>query len=111
MKGRKRQWECAAALIPCGKVALRVAALLLNAAPSLTRTWHGVEDFFFVLCLLLWVWVRPRRTCRHDDRSVWLPLCSLERYATTLSHVCCFGDNVLAAVRLPNGGRGAEGIA
>ncbi|RNF03672.1 hypothetical protein TcG_11309 [Trypanosoma cruzi] len=29
----------------------------------------------------------------------------------TLLSVCCFGDNVLAAVRLPDGGRGAEGSA
>ncbi|RNE98068.1 trans-sialidase [Trypanosoma cruzi] len=64
----------------------------------------------FFLCLL-WVWARPRRTSRHDGRSVWLPLCSLGKYAMTLLSVCCFGDNVLAAVRLPNEGRGVEGIA
>ncbi|RNC46438.1 trans-sialidase [Trypanosoma cruzi] len=70
---------------------------------------HDTEWKTSSLFLLLWVWVRPRRTCRHDGRSVWLSLCSLGKYATTLSRVCCFGGNVLAAVRLPNGGRGAGG--
>ncbi|RNF09231.1 hypothetical protein TcG_09561 [Trypanosoma cruzi] len=72
---------------------------------------RGTEWKIFFLCLLLWVWVRLRRTSRHDGRSVWLSLCSLGKYAMTLLSVCCFGDNVLAAVRLPSGGRGAEGVA
>ncbi|RNC34706.1 trans-sialidase [Trypanosoma cruzi] len=69
---------------------------------------RGTEWKTSSLFLLLWVRPRPHRTCRHDGRSVWLPLCSLGKYATTLLRVCYFGDNVLAAVRLPNGGRGVE---
>ncbi|RNC36446.1 trans-sialidase [Trypanosoma cruzi] len=68
----------------------------------------GMEWRIFFLCLLLWVWVCLRRTCRPDGRSVWLPLSSLGEYATTLSIVCCLGDNVLVTVRLPDGGRGVE---
>ncbi|RNC35447.1 hypothetical protein TcCL_Unassigned01677 [Trypanosoma cruzi] len=42
-------------------------------------------------------------TFRHDGRSVWQSLCFLGKYAATLLLVYCFGDNVPAAVRLPDG--------
>ncbi|RNC51850.1 trans-sialidase [Trypanosoma cruzi] len=81
-------------------------------APHHHARGRGTEwKIFFFVCLLLWVWVRLRRTCRHDGRSVWLSLFFLERYAATFSRVCCFGANVPTAVRLPDGGRGVEGIA
>ncbi|RNC35514.1 hypothetical protein TcCL_Unassigned01601 [Trypanosoma cruzi] len=93
-------WKCCAA---CGGIALKCR--------TITHEDVARSGISFFVCLLLWVWVCLRRTCRHDGRSVWLPLSSLGEYAATLSIVCCFGDNVLVTVRLPDGGRGVEGIA
>ncbi|RNC34213.1 trans-sialidase [Trypanosoma cruzi] len=89
---------------PVGR--LRCVWRYCSEAPHHHARGRGMEwKIFFFACLLLWVCGRLRRTCRHDGRSVWLPLCSLERYAATLSLVSCFGDNVPAAVRLPGGGK------
>ncbi|ESS55197.1 hypothetical protein TCDM_13348 [Trypanosoma cruzi Dm28c] len=92
-RGSHPLWKCCTA---CGGIALKCR--------TITHEDMARSGKSFFLCLLLWVWVRLRRTCRHDGRSVWLSLCFLGEHAATFSRVCCFGDNVPAAVRLPDGG-------
>ncbi|PBJ77886.1 hypothetical protein BCY84_05479 [Trypanosoma cruzi cruzi] len=90
-RGSHFLWECCTAF---GGVVLRHCT---NTHEDLAQSGR-----IFFLCLLLWV--RLHRTCRHDGRSVWPSLRFLGKYVATLSLECCFGGNVLAAVRFPDGG-------